>query len=257
MAIGTLAAMGISAGASLLGKGANAIFNDRPDIPDFTSEVAGQFDEAQRSLSRKQDRQTNQVQADATAAGVNPVSAMADVIESNNQAQADLQAKEADAMAAAENKEKQMKYGRAQQKYQSRAQGIGSLVNAVSTGVSNKAALNAIEGMEEDKKGGGEGEGGGQGSSGGSASSAASVGNNVGSQSGVGGGPTTANGRFTDPSLYGSGNEGTGEGIGGETLSILSEMMGGQMGPLFEQLAADKMDGSGMPEEMSFGIGSY
>jgi hypothetical protein len=257
MAIGTLAAMGISAGASLLGKGANAIFNDRPDIPDFTSEVAGQFDEAQRSLSRKQDRQTNQVQADATAAGVNPVSAMADVIESNNQAQADLQAKEADAMAAAENKEKQMKYGRARQKYQSRAQGIGSLVNAVSTGVSNKAALNAIEGMEEDKKGGGEGEGGGQGSSGGSASSAASVGNNVGSQSGVGGGPTTANGRFTDPSLYGSGNEGTGEGIGGETLSILSEMMGGQMGPLFEQLAADKMDGSGMPEEMSFGIGSY
>lgn len=251
--------MGISAGASLLGKGANAIFNDRPDIPDFTSEVAGKFDEAKRSLSRKQDRQTDQVQADAAAAGVNPVTAMADVIESNNQAQADLQAKEADAMAAAENKEKQMKYGRGQQKYQARAQGIGSLVNAVSTGASNKAALNAIEGLKDTGGGGGGGSSSGDGggnptaalglggdSSVGSGASYGSSGQASASSSSGGSGGSAPTGMGTMGGVVSGVAQNLSEESGSDFLKQLKEGMGSQVNPLYEQVFSDGIDGMGL-----------
>lgn len=157
-----LVSAGSSAVSSLLGGGVNALFNERPEIPDLSSEVAGKYDEAKRQLDENLQKKTDQVQADAAAAGVNPISAMGDVIDANNDAQADLMSKKKDAISRAENRENMMKFRRGQEKYKARAQGIGSIVNSLSQA---GTALGMREFMGEDD-GSGDGGGGGNGDGG-------------------------------------------------------------------------------------------
>jgi len=122
----------VSGGASVAGKVANSLFNDRPEVPDITSTVRGKFENAERNLENQQDQNIDQVQADAAASGGNPIAAMGEVIRSGNDAAADLQGKKADALSKARNQERRMKYKQGMREYQSTAQGIGSVVNAVS-----------------------------------------------------------------------------------------------------------------------------
>lgn len=259
MAIGTLGALAISTGASIGGKIINDQFNERPDVPDLTSEVDGKFDKARRTLERKQDRQSEQVKADAAAAGVNPVSAVADVIQSNNQASADLEASEADAKARAENQEKRMKYGKDKRIHRSRAQGIGSIVSGISNYASNKAAINALkEDDDQEPEDPGGGEGGGDGGGSGGASQGASTSYEAsGTSSNASQEPTSSVDATRDqssmgttlaPSTGASGNSGTGalDAIVGGGLSFLQNVQGGmkdQTNPLITQLAMDGAEG--------------
>jgi hypothetical protein len=148
----------VSAGASGLGFAADQIFNDQdlPDVPDLSSEVRGQYETAQRQLEDQTDQNIDKVQSDASAAGMNPVSAMAEVIDSNNDAMADLQAKERDAVARAENKEEQLRYkqklGETRRRRQNISQGIGSIVNSVS----QAGTSYALGQMGDDSGGGGD-----------------------------------------------------------------------------------------------------
>jgi len=149
----------ISAGSSLLSAGANKLFNDKPEVPDFSSEIAGEFNNAQRQLAEDHDDRIEQAQADASAAGVNPVTAMADVIDSNSQAQADLMGKKADAITRAQNKEKQMRFSQDQRSHKATTQGIGSITNALSQ-AGSAYAMGQLGGGDE-TGGGGDGDGGG------------------------------------------------------------------------------------------------
>jgi len=224
-AIGPLAAAGISIGSSLLGKGANALFNDRPDAPDFSSEVAGQFQEARRQLEEDQEQQIDEVQTEASAAGVNPVSAVADVVDSNNQAQADLLAKERDAVARAENRERQLEFDQDRRSFQNTAQGIGGIVSGVSNFATNKAIIDQLS-EDDESDGGGGGDNGGE--SGGSAASA--NGN---------GGVSTSSGSTLGASA--SANP-----LGGGRaffLELLAQGQRDQSNPLFAQLALDGAEG--------------
>jgi hypothetical protein len=122
----------ISGGSSLAGFAADKLFNSGPDVPNLRAEAAAKFDNARRELQDQTDENIDQVQADAAASGADPLGPMADVIDSNNEAMADLGAKEAQSLARASNQMERMKFKKEQRQSQATSQGIGSVVNAVS-----------------------------------------------------------------------------------------------------------------------------
>lgn len=141
MAIGTMLAA--SAASSLISSGvgiaANEIFNDRPDVPNYSAETYAQYQQQRQDLEESFQDQADELEATLAASGRSGsagVSAREELYDSTNDALVDLAAKEADAVRRAENRERAARYKNDMSQYQNRAQGIADMqkgVGALST----------------------------------------------------------------------------------------------------------------------------
>lgn len=141
MAIGTMLAA--SAASSLISSGvgiaANEIFNEKPDVPNYSAETYAQYQQQRQDLEESFQDQADELEATLAASGRSGsagVSAREELYDSTNDALVDLAAKEADAVRRAENRERAMRYKGNMREYQNRAQGIADMqkgVGALST----------------------------------------------------------------------------------------------------------------------------
>lgn len=132
MGLGT--ALAIQAGSTLVGTAANELFNDKPDVPDFSGEAAAEFNERRRDLEELFSRRRAETEADLAASGQTGSAGAATrqaIAQEFADAQADVAAKGAEAVEQAQNREKRLRFQQDRQEQQARAQAIGDLVGGV------------------------------------------------------------------------------------------------------------------------------
>ena len=133
----------IQAGTTAAGWAADKYLNEDPDVPDYSADVLAQYEREAQRLDNALRRRQNQLEADLAATGATGSAGAAQrgqLYESANNAQLDLAAKRADAVTAAENREKALRHQRQMRESQARSQGISDLVG----GVGNLASMYAF-----------------------------------------------------------------------------------------------------------------
>jgi len=122
----------ISAGSGLLSTATNALFNDKPSVPDYSAEAYEQYKQKRADLDQSFQERAEELEATLAASGKTGsagAQTRSELFSANNEAMADISAKGADAVTKAENREKEIRYNRNMGEYQRRAQGISDLIS--------------------------------------------------------------------------------------------------------------------------------
>jgi len=142
-----LASTLVPLGVELAGAAASRLFADRPETPNIVRPATEEVENQQRELRENLAANTDELEADLAARGVTGSGGSTqrqDIFESAASAGAELNARAADIISDAVQRQRMLEFRNQRQEARNRAQGITSLASGISSGLQQDELLSEL-----------------------------------------------------------------------------------------------------------------